>query len=426
MILLTYLYFLILVIVGWSFLHLKQKSLCHPLVPNASISCTGTELFLILTFATGAIGLLPLLSIRLAFLELFCVIALFHSSRKIFLNLPLALYSLFLVWLLMGLAYTPSLEFGIRMILKYLYPFLLALLCYSVVRDREIFLKAALGARFVAMLSVIIYFVPFLGFLFPGVLWTAAAMATHYITICIFSLGLYLTLHRKKDLYYAILFGAPCLIWVVRTNIMGTTIALASFFLIKYRLRALPVIGGIAILGIGALFYIPSVKQKMFFRPDDVTLTKFLTGNVEENNFNMSGRKRVWQDCTNYLYKGNEVAGQGTGCVQYHFYEVYTDWRRGGQLHNDFLVLLCDNGITGLVLYLLPVIAIYVHCLLLYNRKESSPFLKLCCITAGSSLLGVTATMYSDNTISYSMVTLAYPWGFYGMALGLLKGERNA
>ncbi len=40
-------------------------------------------------------------------------------------------------------------------------------------------------------------------------------------------------------------------------------------------------------------------------------------------------------------------------------------------------------------------------------------------LVAGSSLLGVFVTMYSDNTLSYSMVTLSFPWGFYGMALGL-------
>ena len=33
--------------------------------------------------------------------------------------------------------------------------------------------------------------------------------------------------------------------------------------------------------------------------------------------------------------------------------------------------------------------------------------------------------MYSDNVVNYSMCTLAYPFGFYGMMLGLLKGEKK-
>ena len=46
-------------------------------------------------------------------------------------------------------------------------------------------------------------------------------------------------------------------------------------------------------------------------------------------------------------------------------------------------------------------------------------------ISAGASLAGVAVTMYSDNVVNYSMCTLAYPFGFYGMMLGLLKGEKK-
>lgn len=425
MILLTYLYFLIIIVAGWRFLHTKHAFISHPIDRRFQIQCTGNELFLILTFATGAIGLLTVLSLRLAFLELFCIIALVHSKRKISLSFPLTLYIVFLLWLLIGMIYAPSVEYSIRMILKYIYPFILALLTYSVVRNHNVFLKSCLLARKVATLSIIIFTVPFLSYLFMGVFWNRAAMATHYITICIFSLGMYFTFRNIKDLYYALIFALPCLIWVFRTDIMGTGIAFSSFFLIKYKLKALPIIIATAVLSVCSLFYIPSVKAKMFFEPDKVTLTDYLSGNVDENNFNTNGRKLTWQDCIDNIYTHNELTGAGTGRVQYQFYEVYTGWKRGGQLHNDFLVLLCDNGIIGVILYALTTFAIFTHCLLIYNRKKSNAFVKLCSITAGASILGVTATMYSDNTISYSMATLAYPWGFYGMALGLSKEQRN-
>ena len=44
-------------------------------------------------------------------------------------------------------------------------------------------------------------------------------------------------------------------------------------------------------------------------------------------------------------------------------------------------------------------------------------------MVAGASLMGVFVTMYSDNTLSYSMCTLSFPWGFYGMALGINNNE---
>jgi hypothetical protein len=34
-------------------------------------------------------------------------------------------------------------------------------------------------------------------------------------------------------------------------------------------------------------------------------------------------------------------------------------------------------------------------------------------------------TSFTDNTVNYSMATLSYPFGFYGIMLGLLKEQKN-
>jgi hypothetical protein len=39
--------------------------------------------------------------------------------------------------------------------------------------------------------------------------------------------------------------------------------------------------------------------------------------------------------------------------------------------------------------------------------------------------MGVFVTLYSENTVNYSMATLSMPFGFYGMMLGLIKGEQE-
>ena len=118
------------------------------------------------------------------------------------------------------------------------------------------------------------------------------------------------------------------------------------------------------------------------------------------------------------------MTGAGTGRVQTWFYEEAVGWESGGQTHNDFLVLMCDNGLIGLSLYLLMYVAVLLHCIVLYHRQRD-PMIRLCTIVAGASLFGVLVTMYSDNTVSYSMATLSYPWGLYGMALGLAKAKKE-
>lgn len=422
---LCYLYFLILTGIGFYLLYKPSGIISMPFDHSRKMRCTGTELLIIFIFATGLIGLIPVLAIRLAVLELLCIIGIFRSEHKAVFSVPMILFGLFISWEIIGLSYTPSKTYGIRMILKYIYPFLLALFTSAVVRDKEIFLKAALSARWTAALSISIYFIPGIALLFTEVFWNRAALATHYISLCIFSLGmLYVSNKKIKNLFWTILFILPCFIWVFRTDIMGSAVAISTFFLIKYRIKSLPFIVIIAIFAVCSIFYIPSVKKKMYFRPDEVTVADFLSGNVDENNINTSGRKAGWEDVENWFYKGHELVGSGTGRVQTYFYTEAVGWRRGGQLHNDFLVLMCDNGLIGLALFILSYVAILLHCTVIYRRSRSNA-IKMCALIAGSSLWGVFVTMYSDNTLAYSMATLSYPWGFYGMTLGMQAKEKR-
>ena len=418
-------YFIVLTYLGFKFLYTPRRRLSIPFQKHNYMLCNGPETLLIFIFGTGLIGLIPVLSLRLGVLELLCILGIQRSKNRVIWSWPLKLYVVFLLWEIIGCLYTPSVEFGVRMILKYSYSLLLALFASSVVRDWLVLLKSLTLARWVAAFTIFIYFIPIFLPLFPGVFWNRAALATHYITMSVMSLALYFALNQKKNLLFFILFSLPCFLWVFRTDIMGLIVALSAFALIKYRLKAVPVILLLGVLSVAALFYIPSLKAKMYFRPDEVTLSDFLTRNVDENNINTSGRGPMWEDCKNWFYKDHELIGSGTGRVQKYMYTEATGFRRGGQIHNDFLVLMCDNGLVGLSLYLLSVISAFVHCIYIYHKKHYPSYIKLGSLVAGASLLGVVVTMYSDNTLSYSMATLSYPWGLYGMTLGLIKALKK-
>ena len=88
------------------------------------------------------------------------------------------------------------------------------------------------------------------------------------------------------------IFIYPSFYWVIRTDIFGLGLALSTFFFLKYKLKSLPLIAVVGCLGLAAMFYVPQVKSKMYYRPDEVTITDFLTGNVDEDNINTSGRKK--------------------------------------------------------------------------------------------------------------------------------------
>jgi len=426
MYLLNYLYFIIITGFGIKFLFQRAGKVRHPLNKEQMLSFEGPELFWTLTFSTGLLalsapGALDLMAIRLLVLESLCLIGLFVVKRKPVWSAVSIFYLLYIVWLLIGLSYSPAPAYGFRVILKYLYPLCIMLFASAVVHDGEVFLKAGLCVRWVAVVCLIFSFVPGISILVPGVFWYGTARAIHFIPICIFSLALYFYGGKnKRDLCWAVLFAIPCFVWVFRTSIMGTTLAVMTFFFFRYRLKSLPVIMGICLLFIVSIFTIPSLKQKMF-KDDNVSIEQLREGKISKDNINSNARFAMWEHLMIRFYNQKELLGSGSGCTQNY---MYTHFIFGGLKvpHSDYVQILCDNGIIGLILYLLAGIIAIFHSFLIYNRNHRS-IVKIVAITAGSTMAGMLLTLYSDNVVNYSMATLSMPFGFYGMMLGLNEAK---
>lgn len=429
MYLLNYLYFLIITLLGLKFLTMKRGVMTNPLNREQKMVMDGPEMFWVLTFSTGLLafsapGALDLMAVRLMVLEVFCLVGLFVCKRSPQWSPATIFYLLYLLWLVVGLSYTPAPAYGLRVILKYLYPLLIMLFASAAVRDKEVFLKAGLGARVVAVISIAVAFIPYVGQLFPGVFWYGTARAINYISMCVFSLALFFyTQEKKKNLLLCLLFMLPCILWVFRTSIMGTTFALMTFFFFKYKLRSLPVIAGIVIVAIVAVFTIPSLKEKMFKDSENISIEQFQQGEISKDDIESNARFAMWEHLENRFYEGKELTGSGIGSVQNY---MYNNFVFGGLKvpHSDYVQMLCDSGIVGLVLYLLVTFSVVVHCFFIYHTY-SNISIKICAIVAGSSLTGVALALYSDNVVNYSMATLSYPFGFYGMMLGLVKGVKK-
>lgn len=174
-------------------------------------------------------------------------------------------------------------------------------------------------------------------------------------------------------------------------------------------------------MGLCSVFFIPSVKEKMF-KDESVTLTDFMNGKVNRDSVESNARFSMWEYFENRFYKQHELLGSGTGACQEHF---YSNFLFGGLkvMHSDIVQMKCDNGLVSVILYYSSLVLMIMHSFFIFTQGRGTRFLKVCAISAGASLAGIAVTMYSDNVVNYSMCTLAYPFGFYGMMLGLLKRE---
>ncbi|OUQ51585.1 polymerase [Alistipes sp. An116] len=426
---LNYLYFLIITIVGYKWLT-SSGSMKYPLDKHRRMWLDGPERFWILTFSTGLLafsapGGLDLMAVRLFVLELFCLLGLlFVCKRKTQWTSASIVYVIYLLWLVIGLTYSPAPDYGFRVILKYIYPLLIMLFASAAVRDTEVFLKAGLGARMVALISIAFSFIPFIGKLVPGVFWYAPAKAINHISICMFSLAMIAytkgTRYKKSNIYYTILFILPCFLWVFRTSIMGTTLAFMVFFIFKYRLKSLPIIYGFILLFVVAVFAIPSVREKMFVDSSSASVSQLESGELSTDNIDSNGRFAMWEWSLDRFYHGRELIGTGTGNLQETFYALRHPFGTIRIVHCDYVQMLCDNGLIGLILFGCSFLFLIFHCFVVYQSHKYHEGIRMCAIVAGSSMAGVLLTMMTDNVINYSMATISYPCGFYGMMLGMM------
>jgi len=424
MIFLNIIYFLIITFYGIRFLKSDGRIVKSPFDKTQSVMMSGPEMFWVLTFSTGLLAFsaplgVDLMAVRLGMIMLLCLWGFSMTQNKPVWSLPLKLYVVYLLWLVIGCFYAPSMGYGIRVILKYCYPLIFCLFASAVTDGFITAMKASLTARKVAAIVVVISFIPYVGYLIPGVIWYGTARAIHFISMMTFSIALFFfTTEKKRNFWYAVLFLLPCFIWVFRTSIMGSGIAIMAFALIRWKARSLPAIAAVLVAGVIAVFSIPSLREKMF-KPEtkNASIEKFQEGKVTMDDVNTNSREAMWELLEEKLFEGHEIVGSGTGAVQNY---MYNHFLFGGLTvpHSDFVQMKCDNGLVGLWLYTAIAILIFLHCFKIYWSTDD-PRLQLFAITAGAAMLGVFATCYSDNTVNYSMATLAMPYGFYGMTLAL-------
>lgn len=431
---LNILYFLIITALGWRWLRTPEGSGAvwrSSLDPERRLRFDGPEMFWCLTFSTGLLAFsfpfgMDLMAMRLFVLEVMCLIGLGIARFKPVVSSPIKIGFIYLAWLACGLTYSPNLWIGIRVILKYAYPLVLCLFASAAVRDGETAVKSAKLARWVALAGIAMMFIPWIqDLIIPGVFWYGTARVMSFISLMLFSVGMiFFSSKKKNNLLWAAIFILPCIFFVLRTSIMGNVIGLCAFAFIRWRVKSLPTIGIIALVGIITVFAIPSVRDKMFY-DSDVTFEDFRQGRISEDNIDTNGRKAMWEKLEGMFYEGHELRGSGTGTVQDYMYANKADFNGLSVPHSDFIQQKCDNGLIGLLLYGLIIILMFFDSFRTYWQYRENKVLQLMALTAGASILGVYVTFYSDNCVNYSMATLSMPFGFYGMMLGLRVAAEN-
>lgn len=424
-----------LVLNGYFFIFMFRYSarIKDPLNSNKYLLIEGTEMFFILLFATGTLALsssggghgsgggFNLQAIRLLLLEVAMLMSLFVCVERPKWGAGTVMYLIYILWLIYSLTYCSSIEFGIRYILKYIYPLVIMITASAIIRNEKTFLACCVWARRVAIVSALIGYFPFIANFLGGTFWYATALNLNYVTISLISFGLYYFYGKdKKDLLLGILFVLPCILMVHRSGLLAIFSGLAVFMFLKHKWISLPYIAVVLGVGLAIVFYVPAFHDKMFWKDtgNELTIQDLREGNISENEIRNNGREALWKILESQFYKGHELKGSGIGSCQKYLYDNPAGVK---QTHGDFVQMRCDTGLIGFGLYMIVGIVVIIHCIIVCTLNYVPDYIKCCAMIAAGGVAGCFAAMYSENVVTYTMASTGYPFALYGMMLGMLS-----
>jgi hypothetical protein len=356
--------------------------------------------------------------------------------RLMVTDLPIVCYGLFLLWCLYRLTAAPSLGYGGRQFLKLLYPFMVLLLARKAARPGRlgVYLMPMIGASLLISLftsGITEREMPRLVYhpIVLGVFWPRATFADH-AAIVVGVILIVLWVYRDCMPIVGRRLYEVGLIWLIlsplavanRTGLLATAAAISGYFLVRYRARALPRIGGLILLGAAAITFVPEVRQNTFYTTHGVTLNGILHGNVDMANINSTGRFDMWDDLLGRFFRPEPLIGSGLGAIQNHMYT--TSYLYGGLQvpHSDYVAMLGDTGLVGLFLYVLAVVAALGLAGLCALRPTTMECWGAAALVFSSFLACLSATAF-DNVFNYSLPVHSLPFAFTGILLGLISNS---
>ena len=414
---------------GYAFFLMLSKPSYVKLSKTERVLLTGREKFLLLTLVTGMFQVGAFSASRLMVWMMMMLAAfIFYRRSPIFNRLNL-IYIIFLIWLLFTMIWAPSMEYAVRVFLKYLYPFVALLFAATFVHSKEFIFVAMRWMLMVAfILSVILggFMTQILHiwfFFFGSLFWPISTLADYLAVMSAVAFVMWWRTGKKRYLLLIAWFILNSILQQTRTGILAIGAVLMVGSYLRYKLASLPYIIGAFFIGIAMILFIPQIKDKMFYNPDQVTTLSDIANAQAENNLNTSMRAYMWEHLMHRFHDGHEWIGSGLGSVQHYMYENFVF---GGlkAAHSDYVQMMCDTGNVGLLLYLLFPLMLYFLTIRYVHKRPTTP-IRASAILTFLSYAAVLAAMGFDNVVNYSFASHSYPFIFAGIFLAYRRMEKR-
>jgi len=352
------------------------------------------------------------------FIELLLIYILIHQSHLPIQHLnDCSLYLIFALWAFFSLSYSNAPLRGIRAYAVYIFPmfyYALSTYAFDSIYNIKLFVRNILkSTKFYALLGLFALFVG-----------QFSTIQVYYgMSICVIPFALFLQQRKRVYILCFLLCLVPSILLVKRTPLLGVFMAIAVFSVLIYRLKAvIPLIGALA-LGVLLVVSIPQFRDKLFFGGDEMTIAEIASQGEMADNVNTSGRNVFWDYLFEEFYSIHPYIGSGVGSVKSFVQSDQNVYKESFYLvHNDWLLLLCETGLVGVLLLLLFFIRVFIKCKK-YSSKKYPFETRLMAASCAGVLTCTMMHMFFENCMnSFVFPTL---FVFFAILNSYIRQYRN-
>lgn len=408
----------------------KYRLLRMPENKNCLYCINQNMFFLIFIVCTAPFFLGQFSLFKYGFYFLMSVYLLLVGKVKLKIDLIVRAYILFYLWLIISVSYSSARYDSIMLLIKYIIPLLALWLGYSAIEGKyDLFYFSKAVVRTSAVYALIIggisaVFMSWLYFSPIGNMFLKyAGLADYFTSIFIIPFVLYWITNRKVYLLIAMWLFLSTVLESVRTGLGGMALAGAFYAFFRYKMKSLVYILAVGAIFVGVILYVPSINEKFFGKKaGNVQASEIIQGDaLKLDNIQTSGRQFLWELVMRKFYEPNPIMGAGIGTTTKFIKERAQREHTIALLHSDYVQILCDNGIIGIVLLAFFYLCVICKVFHYTYRFKKNIWVKISGTLAVSSLAGVAFSMGFDNVVSHSMTSLINPFIFIGFFLKFIE-----
>jgi O-antigen ligase len=355
----------------------------------------------------GFLGRLDLSAMRLfGFWLAACLVLLFQSRRAAPYLARYSMHFVFLFFCGLALLWSPSLLYGARMLAKLSSPLLvllLVMLAVTAVAQLRTMERLMIGGSL--LLVGLALAATAAGWNRDAVGLTVPGTGPALFSANLVAIGM-LALVRMRDvqpatgLFVVAVLAAAILAAFTRITIVGLFLGCSAMLFVAARglWRVMLPVSGLA-AGLLLFFLSDTFKRRMFMDPAKVALTGLLDDPAAVlSQVHGSGRFEAWALVIKEFFLPNPLIGSGIGATQHYFYSQSAAGL--GVIHSEYVRLLAEVGVVGLLLFLAAMLVYLVRLARIYRGAPRSASGRYALAGIGG-LVTYLVFMATDNAFDY-------------------------